>query len=330
MGGINAVLRSDLESHGWFNSPGAYIAVDGQYGTTQKGLLFSMLAEAGAGKINVVMSNSDGTESIYAQCPVTETDLTTKSVPISSIIIKNLSEKLKYDGGSLVIPLSYLCGGAQLRPKILLEEIEKYNMSGKIWIHPHAIVKEDYNLEETSVVYFSKNPSKHLTYHNIVHNVAKSSVIFIEGFGGFSLGRYSGFYPICLPKECTTAQVLADTRISVGNLKKVAASYDTFPTRSGDGSYYPDQEGFSWSWKQFSEGLIINQPNLLLIDNIEHLKKEERIVFLEKVKEIYIQNLNRPVETIVLGYGSKNSDLYIYDKGKIWFNTTTGIDCKEP
>ncbi len=40
----NLTLRKALNLTGWFNTPGAYVLVDGQYGSTGKGLVAAAFA----------------------------------------------------------------------------------------------------------------------------------------------------------------------------------------------------------------------------------------------------------------------------------------------
>src|SRR5690554_3156172 len=47
-----------LRDYGWFSVPGAYVSVDGQFGSTGKGVINGLLAELFPTRVDVVVSNA--------------------------------------------------------------------------------------------------------------------------------------------------------------------------------------------------------------------------------------------------------------------------------
>jgi adenylosuccinate synthase len=190
-------------------------------------------------------------------------------------------------------------------------------------------------------------------------NITKNLVVFVETSQGFSLGINSGFYPHCTSRECSVGQSMADARLPARSLRKVAACYRTFPIRVGNtnvgysGDCYNDQHEtsweemgfepeltsvtkrvrrvFTWSWEQFYQSLIVNDPDLVFINFLQYLHKEERINFLESVRSKYLETLGRPLETLLVGYGPNNSDVKLYERSLVWYENDLGEEiCEAP
>lgn len=360
--GINKELAKSLDLAGWFNDPGVYVLVDGQFGSTGKGLLSAVLGEYGHDKIDLVTSNAGPNSGHTAYCPINKKKIMTQQIPVSSVIANRIkSAQRKVDCIS-----TYLNGGAIIDLDILLKECQDHQISPII--HPSAamISPEHVDMENmggpSKVATTAKGVGAALAskvmrenkgvpadmHYTISREMirAANEIVFIETSQGFSLGYHSGFYPHCTSRECSVSQALADAQISPKNLRKVAACYRTFPIRVGNtsvgysGDCYSDQvettwedigvepelttvtkrvrRVFTWSWQQFIESLIVNSPDLVFINFLQYLKPAERQDFLEMVREVYFDTLKKPIETLLVGYGMLNSDVYIYEKGRIW------------
>lgn len=137
---------------------------------------------------------------------------------------------------------------------------------------------------------------------------------FMEIAQGFSLGINSEFYPHVTSRECTVMQGLADARIPISQLAKVYACFRTFPIRVGDldghssGGWYEDQEEITWeaigvkpelttvtkrerrvatwSWRQFHEAMMANDPDWIAISFLDYLNNsEDRAGFIAELGE---------------------------------------------
>lgn len=259
-----------LIMQGWFDLPGAYVMVDGQYGSTGKGVLACMFGKMFGPVIDVVTTNA-GPNSGHTAIHRGE-KIVTKQFPIAPIVAK-------MEGGEY--PKTYLNAGAIIHPDTLKEEAAKYNMDYMLdyFVHPHAARIRDEDIESensadglvnkiastgkgTGTALANKilrkpgsvmNPEQRTDagceLNNIVDNL--HSKIFLETAQGFSLGINSGFYPTCTSRECTVAQALADARISPKRLQHVAMVIRTYPIRVGNtenssGGTYLDQEELRW------------------------------------------------------------------------------------
>jgi hypothetical protein len=128
---------------GWFDEPGAYVLVDGQYGSTGKGLLAGWLAEGAGGRITHVTTNAgpNSGHTAYFQYQANTGDYTgepervmTQQIPVASVFLHKMGYR----------PITLLNGGAVIDSAILLDEFTKYDFdTGEIFVHPNAVVIEE-------------------------------------------------------------------------------------------------------------------------------------------------------------------------------------------
>jgi adenylosuccinate synthase len=255
-----------------FQTPktGAYVLVDGQFGSTGKGLLASYLAERTGQDYNVVVSNA-GPNSGHTSYFHDE-KIVLKQLPTFAVMDR------RFGNSEEPLPV-YLSAGAVINPDLLNKEVEQHGMtvflntqatlirpedvlaegSGaiaavagtrqgvgaalarKVWRYPDAIVSSwegqwspNIQLVDGGDFDWSRMTS------------------FVEVSQGFSLGIHSKFYPKVTSRECTAAQALADARIPPQLLNAVAMVIRAHPIRVGNfeghssGECYPDQKETSW------------------------------------------------------------------------------------
>lgn len=65
-------------------------------------------------------------------------------------------------------------------------------------------------------------------YMDIIHGAEK---ILVEGSQGYSLGINSGLYPYTTSRECSPAQIISDSLIPIGKVKKIIGTMRTYPIR---------------------------------------------------------------------------------------------------
>lgn len=134
----------------YFTEPGAYVLVDGQFGSTGKGLLAAYIATLFRDRIGVVTTNAgpnsghtaywewDQPEMVYGghgnvieHTPEPE-KVMTQQIPVASVFLEKMGRK----------PLTYLNAGAIIDDDILSEEIHKWlypaACEGRVGIHPCA------------------------------------------------------------------------------------------------------------------------------------------------------------------------------------------------
>lgn len=259
---------------GWFRDPGVYAVVDGQFGSTGKGLLSCVMGEVASitNNLTVATANAGPNSGHTAYDPATGEKIVTQQLPISSIVYNRLA-------GHRAV--SYMNAGSIIDIGILNTEICKYAapMRTAVIVHPHAAVIEDIDREREAGGSTAKIAStakgtgsalarKIMREGNVYqrfydeYNVGNTcdvvewdwsnDVVSMELSQGFSLGVNSGLYPYTTSRECTVMQGLSDAIAHPSFLRRVAACYRTFPIRVGNtdkgnsGGCYPDQHEISY------------------------------------------------------------------------------------
>ena len=260
----------------WFEEPGAYVLVDGQYGSTGKGLLAGYIALQSRNLITHVTTNAgpNSGHSAYWE----DEKIVTQQIPVASVFL----ERMGYKADTM------LNAGAVIDPDILQAEVAQYLDYKRVLVHPVAalITKKAKerdtgnvskisgtgkgvgpaiarkigrsSLDVASFVYMPMLPTNRLPHQNWdSYWDWERDVVFVETAQGFSLGLNTAkFYPYVTSRECTVMQALSDARIPASKLNKVVACYRTYPIRVGNdpktaGSYsggcYGDQKEITWA-----------------------------------------------------------------------------------
>lgn len=260
-----------------FESTGAHVLVDGQYGSTGKGVLAAWLALKAVEEdvtFSCVVSNA-GPNSGHTFYHGDEKHVL-KQLPTFSVAQYLLRDK---DYAPNVI----LSAGAIIDPIQLAVEAEKYP-GIDIYVHPNAavITAEDRAAEHSgtiaavagtrsgtgaalarkvqrdpkAVVGGARLPVQMTSQPNIkiaaVDFDTYNERVFVEVSQGFSLGINQTFYPKVTSRECTVAQAIADAGIPPRHVTKTYLSLRTYPIRVGNvdgydsGEWYPDQWETTW------------------------------------------------------------------------------------
>ena len=269
-----------LYAQGWFRDTGAYVLVDGQFGSTGKGLAASVLAaltlERPERMVDWVVSNagpnSGHTAVVYNHGAGAETKWVNCQLPIVSSILDAYGHT----------PKVWLNGGAVIDPAKLYEELATMHRPGQVFIHPHAAVigdaAKDANRALTAQIASTgkgTQPAAALrilrqgqVYDDLLASEADPTMnhvwpspdsapllhdarVLIETSQGMSLGINSGFYPFCTHRECTVSQALSDARLPPQFRRKTMVVLRTFPIRVGNtegssGPGYSDQKETTW------------------------------------------------------------------------------------
>ena len=261
-----ADLRRDLFD--WFKHYGAYVSVDGQFGSTGKGVINGALAETFGDSVDAVTSNA-GPNSGHTSYSFGE-KIVLKQLPTFGVTAHRMYA---------TPPRIYLNAGAIIRPAVLDNEVAKHDVF--IWVNPRAaIITDDIiaadkanvsNIASTGQgvgpalqAKLARHPSA-IVWAYLDQFKARSNLrfvsypllpnnekIFIEVSQGFSLGLNHRFYPNVTTRECTVSQALADAVLPPTSLRKTVMTVRAHPIRVGDtenssGPYYVDQDEISWS-----------------------------------------------------------------------------------
>ncbi len=258
--------------------PGVSIIIDGQFGSTGKGLIAGYIGKRV--KIDVAVTNAgpnsghtfiDGDKKVLAF-----------HLPVSGIVNPDK-------------PIMYLCAGSIIDPNILLQEMmdyEGYDLARRLFISPRAAILEqqDYDKEneagsaQTGLASTRKGVGAalarkvmreatlagdhpdlvpyvkhHWSVGAWVHN-SPEDVILMEVPQGMDLSLNHGLsYPHCTSREVSPAQAMSDLGVHPYHLGDTILTLRTCPIRVGNiysqdgtilgasGPYWPDQKELSWA-----------------------------------------------------------------------------------
>jgi adenylosuccinate synthase len=293
----DAILKTGLLS-----GKGATVLMDGQFGSTGKGLLAAVIAEASEGRIDIVSSSAgpnSGHTSYFGDEKVILTQLPTAGVHL---------HKLGYNGTRI-----QMNAGSVLTPSKLIQEVRDHANWPAVAIHPAAAVVDDMDVEyEKKLVGLIGSTGKgtgaamvrKILRHagaTAKHNLGlfalkkdyyppRGKSVFVEVSQGHSLGINQGFYPFCTSRDCGVQQGLADAGVHPKDYRGSFMSLRTYPIRvaGNSGPVYPDQKElnwedlgfepelttvtqkvrriFTWSRAQFREAIEVNQPDVLFLN----------------------------------------------------------------
>jgi adenylosuccinate synthase len=250
------------------------ILIDGQFGSTGKGLMAGYIASRHP--IDIAISN--------ASANAGHTCVGVPGYGVTPVVLYHLPMSHLFQRDSLI----YLCAGSVIDPDILFREIEKYDINtGKLLIHPRAAVIDDRHkiLEDSPYSQATKiGSTRHgvgaalaakanrtcvlagdhpklkslVGEYDLRFRMITGSTVFMEVPQGFSLGINSGLaYPYCTSREISIPQALSDAQIHPSFLGQVTMTVRTFPIRVGNiydgdkivgwsGPWYEDQYELSW------------------------------------------------------------------------------------
>lgn len=261
---MNSSIKRALDN--WFTAPGAYVLVDGQFGSTGKGLIAAALAECFWNRVDVVISNAgpnSGHTSYY-----NNEKIVLKQLPTFSVIAKMRSE-VEYS-------LTHLSAGAVVDTALLKKECLQYGIES-ITVHPNAalVTPMDREIDKENVFNIASTgqgvgPALIRKLHRVPLGIFGNGTFpdpdiacqrmppfhsfrcFLEIPQGFSLGINSRFYPNVTTRECSVSQALADAGMPPSFHRKTIMAVRTFPIRVGNtehssGGYYPDQVEIDWT-----------------------------------------------------------------------------------
>lgn len=345
---IAKIRRAFAES---INRPGAFVLVDGQYGSTGKGLAAAVLADAVGHMFDGVTSNAgpnSGHTSYY-----NGEKIVLQQLPTFGVICGKAGH---------AIPI-YMNGGAVIDWEKLKQEIDDHlPMDGYLRVHPHAacVTPEAREMEASLVGKVGSTGKgtgaaiarKVLRMDNSVANdhlpeqllgTLHPSLVrlyFVEVSQGYSLSlNASGFYPFTTSRDCTVGQAMSDAGLHpqdyIGGMMVVR----TYPIRvaGNSGPCYPDQREtsweelgqtpeittvtkkvrrvFTWSDQQFIEALRANRPSMLFFNFMNYLPEDQRGQFLSDKIRLYYRILRRQPDLVLAGYGPNNHDVRVIDHG---------------
>lgn len=256
-----------IKQSGFLQESGAWLLVDGQFGSTGKGLAASVLAETFGPTVGAVTSNAGPNSGHTSYGPNNE------KVVLQQLPTFSVASSLYYG----YMPLTCLNAGAIIDPAKLKEEVEKWikdKGSEQFRVHPHAAVVNYLAQEMEADLVKSIGSTGKGTGGAIARKVlrrrdvvaatqdlgvtllktklcyhAESTPVFIEVSQGFSLSlNASGMYPYTTSRDCTVAQAMSDAGLHPSFYRGAMMVVRTYPIRvaGNSGPSYLDQMEISW------------------------------------------------------------------------------------
>jgi adenylosuccinate synthase len=247
----------------------ASIIIDGQFGSTGKGLISGYLARQDPPDIAVANASANAGHT----CIFDNLKIVAHHLPISGII--SLDSTVYLGPASIIDPI------------ILLQELHYLDNVKRLAIHPKAAVITQHD-RETELDSSSQTTKIASTRHGVgaalARKVMRSAMlagdhpdlaqytreidlhqamnrglkVMIEVPQGLDLGLNSGYtYPYVTSREIGIAQALADSQVHPSYLGRVMMTCRTYPIRVGNiygndremgwsGPFYPDSKEISW------------------------------------------------------------------------------------
>jgi len=346
-------IKTAMERLGFFQEPKVYSLVDGQYGSTGKGLVAARLAEDFAECVDVVTSNAgpnSGHTSYYDGKKIV-----LKQLPTFSVVAGLLGYR----------PLTYLNSGAVIDPVVLSEE--KNLWSPDLQISDTAAIISEENVQQNKSLVSGIGSTGKGVGPALMHKIGRTTpravakgddrinevflttpevatqsmmgqAVFMEVSQGFSLGVNRGFYPYVTSRECTVSQGLADAGLPPSMHHKSIMVVRTFPIRvhGNSGPCYPDQKEIRWgdlgvepetttvtkktrrvftfSRQQFMDALLANAPDVVVLNFCNYLDQEEVAPFVEQnILRPYYLTMNKNLPLLILGFGPQGDDLVAWE-----------------
>lgn len=338
-----------------YHKTGGHFLVDGQYGSTGKGLFAAWIAEKYGRTFDLVVSNAgpnSGHTFFHGDRKVVLKQLPTLAVKMGLL--------------NRQVPV-YLNSGAIINPEILNREVSEFGT--KVYLSSRAVLisPEDKESEGSGTIAAAastqqgggaalsrkvlRDPSAVVgTYDNWENGITileqepdyRGANAFFEVSQGFSLGIHSHFYPKVTSRECTVAQALCDARYPAQMVRSVSMVVRTYPIRVGNlngnssGDCYRDQHETSWDAIGVEPELTTVTKRVRRVFTFSHVQFGDALYtnqpdvilvnfmnYLPKdVRPGFAQDIQDTVKsvlnrtaTILYGFGPKTTDIYSDPRG---------------
>lgn len=257
------------------------IVMDGQFGSTGKGVISGYIAQNCGKPIDIAVTNAAPNAGHTVDFADGRGALITNHLPIAALWSNNC--------------LIYLCAGSIINPKLLGEELEKFSIDPKrVLIHPRAAVIEEADvafekdkkssvtkiastqkgvgaamarkiMRNTNVAGFCRDQfPEGVTFGEFDMNshfrYNPETIVLMEVPQGYGLGINSGLeYPYTTCRDISVAQALSDAQTHPSHLGAVMMTLRTYPIRVGNivddkgkelgasGPFYPDSSEIEFS-----------------------------------------------------------------------------------
>lgn len=321
------------------------ILIDGQFGSTGKGLLANYIGVFNHIDIAVSNASSNAGHTFY---DADGKKIIVKHLPVSGIINKR--------------SLIYLCAGSIIDLTILLKEIEENNIDhNRIAIHPRAAIITSLDIAEEKnnnagvkkiastmsgvgsalTKKINRNAKlakdtpelvRYIKEIDLHYYMQQNCTILMEVPQGLDLSLNHGLaYPYCTSRDITIAAAMNDANVHPKYLGKIAVSIRTFPIRVGNviengvevgysGPFYPDSVETSWKTLGLKEEFTTRTNRIRRVATFSHLQYKNMLnilspdyVFLNfcnYLTRVKIDNLLKVLKEVThVGFGPTIADI---------------------
>lgn len=323
------------------------VIIDGQFGSTGKGLLAGFLADQFDHKYNFAVTNN-GPNSGHTAV-VDGRKYVCKQLPIFSAITGKMA---------------YLSAGSIINPEVLRREIQEHGCG--VEIHPNAVVVHPNDIDIEQRMLGGIASTQQGTGSALARKVMRSTGTAAQEFDstmissrdsvarrldnnesavyevpqGIDLSFNSRFYPYTTSRDISVSSALADAGLHPDYLGKVIMTCRTYPIRVGavpdnpnsySGDVYPDQREvtweqigveperttvtgrirrvFTWSRSQFVNSVRIARPRIIFLNFCNYMKPDELDALVDTMISDYAAIMRR-LPQIIYGYGPTTKDLH--------------------
>lgn len=249
-----------------FNKPGkASILIDGQFGSTGKGLAAAVVALRSPPDICVTNASANAGHTTILE---DGTKYVAYHIPTAALVCPEA--------------IAYLDAGAIINPDLLEKEIEALQFNtDRLYIHPNASIIEPEDLEyeadtksgtakisstqkgtgrafarkimrEGRVAKWLPSLPGKIRKMDLANELEMGKSVMIEVPQGYSLSNHGVFYPYCTSRNINVAQAFSDAELHPSFLGNTIMTVRSFPIRVGNipggssGGCYEDQNEVSW------------------------------------------------------------------------------------
>ena len=300
------------------------IIIDGQFGSTGKGLVASYLGFHNHVDIAITNASTNAGHTFYLDGK----KHVTKHLPVSGVLNKRST--------------IYLCAGSIIDPEYLAKEMCEFDIDpDRMRIHPRAAVIETVDKQKEATGSVKKIAStqsgvgaalqrkidrsaKLAKDHpflapmvgeiDLNYYLDQDAIALMEVPQGFDLSINSGLsYPHCTSREITVSAAMADAQVHPRYLGSVIVVIRTFPIRVGhimeegkvvgdSGPFYPDSRELTWKELKQPEEYTTNTKRVRRIATFS-MQQYRRMVANLKPDYVFLNFCNyltrRPLEKLI-------------------------------
>lgn len=287
------------------------MVIDGQFGSTGKGLAASRIAMDNEIHIVVSTLSPNAGHTFY----IGKEKYVSKHVPVSAILQKNTT--------------IFVAAGSVINTQELLKEMDVFGIDrNRIKIHPRAAVSTPHDIEmeripggimqeisstmsgtgrarakkilrEGVLAMHDAKLSEFISVVDLEKECEKGAKVFVETGQGVGLGLNFGFaYPYCTSRDLLPSCVLADCGVHPLFMGNSMLVFRTYPIRVGNieenneiigtsGPFYPDSKECTW------EELGVVPERTTVTGRIRRVASFSKIQYTEVVNKV------RPTEILL-------------------------------